>query len=145
MKRSVIWPILLVLFVAVPAAGHESRPGYLEFTEISPERYDILWKQPARGEMILRMDPVLPEACTQAGAERKQMAPGALMTRATVDCEGGLRGKTVRIAGLESTLTDVMIRVYHEDGSEETHLLRPTSTSVTISLAPSRASVSAVT
>ena len=133
MKRSVIWPILLVLFVAVPAAGHESRPGYLEFTEISTHRYDILWKQPARGEMILRMDPVLPESCTQAGAERKQMAPGALMTRATVDCEGGLRGKTVRIAGLESTLTDVMIRVYHEDGSEETHLLRPTSTSVTIS------------
>ena len=83
--------------------------------------------------MILRMDPVLPESCTQAGGERQEMAPGALMTRATVDCEGGLRGKTVRVAGLEATLTDVMVRVYHQDGSEETHLLRPTSTSVAIS------------
>jgi hypothetical protein len=98
-KRFVIWLILLVLFSAVPAMAHESRPGYLEFTEISPARYDILWKQPARGEMILKMDPVLPESCTQAGGERQEMAPGALMTRATVDCKGGLRGKTVRIAG----------------------------------------------
>jgi hydrogenase/urease accessory protein HupE len=124
--------ILLALCGAGPAAAHESRPGYLELTEISPERYDILWKQPARGELILKMDPVLPESCARAGAEKKRMAPGALMTRATVDCEGGLRGQTIRIAGLEATLTDVMIRVTHLDGFKETHLLRPTSTSVTI-------------
>ena len=48
--------LVLVASSAVPAAAHESRPGYLEFTEISPERYDILWKQPARGELILKMD-----------------------------------------------------------------------------------------
>jgi hydrogenase/urease accessory protein HupE len=132
MKRTAAFLLLLVLCCACPAAAHESRPGYLELTEISPERYDIFWKQPARGELILKMDPVLPESCTQAGKERKQMAPGALMTRATLDCEGGLRGQTIRIAGLEATLTDVMVRVTHLDGSEETHLLRSTSTSVTI-------------
>lgn len=133
MKRSMTLVILVALLAAVPAAAHESRPGYLEFTEISTDRYDILWKQPARGDMILRMDPVLPDTCARAGKGKQDLTPGALMTRATMDCEGGLRGKTVRIDGLETTLTDVMVRVYHEDGSEETHLLRPTSTSVTIS------------
>jgi hydrogenase/urease accessory protein HupE len=132
-KRSVICLTLLILCLPCPAAAHESRPGYLELTEISPERYDIFWKQPARGEMILKMDPVLPESCARAGAERKEKTPGALMTRATLDCEGGLRGKVIRIAGLEATLTDVMVRVTHLDGSEETHLLRSTSTSVTVS------------
>jgi hydrogenase/urease accessory protein HupE len=131
-KRPLVWLTLAALIFACPAAAHESRPGYLELTEISPGRYDLFWKQPARGDLVLAMDPVLPESCRQAGSKEKQAAPGALMTRGTVDCEGGLRGKSIRIAGLETTLTDVLLRVYHEDGSSETHLIRPVETSVVI-------------
>ena len=43
-----------------PAAAHESRPGYLEFRETSPGVFRVLWKKPARGEMILSIDPVFP-------------------------------------------------------------------------------------
>ena len=132
MRCTVAGLLLSALFCASPAAAHESRPGYLELTEISPERYDVFWKQPARGDLVLSMDPVLPASCRQAGSREKQAVPGALMTRATIDCEGGLRGKKIRIAGLETTLTDVLVRVYHEDGPSETHLVRPAETSVVI-------------
>jgi hydrogenase/urease accessory protein HupE len=131
--RALLVLALSSLFVPGISHAHESRPGYLELREISEARYDVLWKQPARGEMVLRLNPVLPASCVQLGQGNQERAGGALMTRSAIECEGGLKGTTVRIAGLEATLTDVLIRVYHLDGSSETHLLRPISTSATIS------------
>jgi hypothetical protein len=36
-----------------------------------------------------------------------------------------LAGTAHRIAGLETTITDVLLRVVHDDGSELTRVLRP--------------------
>ena len=114
------------------AAAHESRPGYLEFRETSPGVFRVLWKKPARGEMILAIDPVFPVECSVIGIGSEDLRPGAYVARATIQCEGGLAGKTVEIAGLEATLTDVLVRVYYANGLEETHLLQPNETSVVI-------------
>jgi hydrogenase/urease accessory protein HupE len=119
------------LLLAGPADAHESRPGYLELREVSDDRYDVLWKQPAVGDLVLRLSLVFPDSCTLAGADR-WLQPGAMSTRMTVSCPDGLAGKTIRIAGLEDTLTSVLVRVYHLDGSEETHLVHPTAPFVTI-------------
>ena len=43
-----------------------------------------------------------------------------------------LRGQTVRIRGLESTMTDAVVRIRFADGNEWTHLLRPRAPSVVI-------------
>jgi hypothetical protein len=43
---------LLVLLLAAPAIAHESRPGYLELREVSSGRYEVLWKQPAVGDLV---------------------------------------------------------------------------------------------
>jgi len=55
-----------------------------------------------------------------------------VLVRGTLRCEGGLAGKTLRIAGLEATVTDVLVRVHHADGRLESHLLRPVTPSVTL-------------
>ncbi len=55
-----------------------------------------------------------------------------MSTRLTLSCPGGLAGKTIRVAGLEDTLTSVLVRVYHLDGAEEAHLIHPTAPFVTI-------------
>jgi len=115
-----------------PAAAHESRPGYLEFRETSPGVFRVLWKKPARGNMILGIDPVFPVECRVVGVGSEDIRGGAYVARATIECEGGLTGKTVEIAGLESTLTDVLVRVYYENGLQETHLVQPNQTSVVI-------------
>jgi hypothetical protein len=131
---SVIAVLTLLLAAAWPGAAgaHEIRPGYLEIRQVDAERYEVLWKKPARGEMLLRIDPALPAECTPVGAAEQALAPGALLARTTVTCEGGLAGKTVAIVGLEATLTDVLVRVHHTGGVVETHLLRPTSPAVEI-------------
>jgi len=54
------------------------------------------------------------------------------VTRFVVQCEGGLAGRELAIAGLEATLTDVLVRVRHLRGAEENHLLRPEAPFVTI-------------
>jgi hydrogenase/urease accessory protein HupE len=123
-------PVLLLL-MATPAHAHESWPGYLELREISDGRYEMLWKQPAVGDLVLQLSPVFPESCTLTGADR-QLLPGAMSTRLTLSCPGGLVGKTIRFASLEDTMTTVLVRVYHLDGSEETHLVHPAAPFLTI-------------
>ncbi|MFO0965101.1 MAG: HupE/UreJ family protein [Gemmataceae bacterium] len=132
MKRPVCFlaPVVALLFAA-PAAGHESRPGYLELREIGDGRYDVLWKQPAVGDLVLRLNPVFPEECTLTSAER-QLSPGALATRLTLTCPGGLAGKTIRFAGLEDTITNVLVRIYARDGAEEIRLVHPSAPFLTI-------------
>ncbi len=51
---------LLVAGAGVPAAAHELRPGYLELRETTVDRYHVVWKQPARGDLRLAIDPVFP-------------------------------------------------------------------------------------
>jgi hydrogenase/urease accessory protein HupE len=113
------------------AEAHESRPGYLELREVADGRYEVLWKQPAVGDLVLRMNPKFPDSCTLTSADR-QLLPGSMSTRLTLTCPGGLAGKTIHIAGLEDTITNVLVRVYYLDGSEETQLVHPTAPYVTI-------------
>lgn len=127
--------VLLSLSGAKIAAAHEARPGYLELRETGPGTYQVLWKQPAQGEMFLHLVPVFPESCSFRSGQGTEMTPGALLTRGTMTCPGGLAGKTFRVDGLEGTLTDVLVRVHHADGRAETHLLRPVSASVTFGAA----------
>ncbi len=101
-----------------PAAAHEVRPGYLELRETAPGVFRVLWKKPARGQMILKIDPVFPAVCAVVGIGSETMRSGAYVARATLKCPNGITGETIEIAGLEATLTDVLVRVYYLDGQQ---------------------------
>jgi hydrogenase/urease accessory protein HupE len=132
MKRvNLLLAVGVVLLTAAPVYGHELRPGYLELRELPDGRYEALWKQPAVGDLVLRLSPAFPESCTMTTADRQLLA-GALSTRFTLACPGGLAGKAIRFAGLEDTITTVLVRVHYLDGSEETHLVHPATPFVTI-------------
>jgi hypothetical protein len=111
--------------------AHESRPGYLQINEISRGQYEVLWKQPANGEYALRMSPIFPAECTLSRADDRRLLPGALLSRYSLACPAGLDGRTIAIAGLELTLTDVLVRLEKRDGTEETRLARAVAPSVT--------------
>jgi len=122
----------LALATASAAFAHESRPGYLELREIDPDTYSLLWKRPTGGEVEIQIAPVFPKECHLVTPDRQQLTPGAIVVRGRLICEGGLAGKTLRIEGLETTITDVLVRIQHADGRVESHLLRPASPSVTL-------------
>jgi hydrogenase/urease accessory protein HupE len=126
--------VLAGLAVLMPAraVAHEVRPGFLELRETAPGEYDFLWKKPTGGEVEIQIAPVIPAECALTTPGRQQITPGAILIRGTLRCEGGIGGKTLTIAGLESTITDVIVRVHHGDGRLESHLLRPVNPSVTL-------------
>ncbi|HEX6851404.1 MAG TPA: HupE/UreJ family protein [Candidatus Polarisedimenticolaceae bacterium] len=125
-----------LLALAVVATGtaqaHEVRPGFLELRERAPGSYDLLWKRPTGGEVEIRIAPVVPDGCTLSSPDRQQLTPGAVLVRGTLTCEGGIAGRSLRVAGLETTVTDVLVRIHHADGRLESHLLRPAIPSVTL-------------
>lgn len=129
----------LLLLEAAPARAHEARPGFLELRETAPETYALLWKRPTGGEVELQIAPAMPDGCRLVTRDRQQLTPGAVLVRGTLTCQGGLAGKTVAVAGLEATATDVLVRVHHADGRLESHLLRPAAPSAALGGATSAA------
>ena len=127
----------LLLGAAGAACAHEFRPGYLELREQDPSNFALLWKRPSGGEVEIRIAPVVPEGCRLDVADRQPLSPGAVVVRGALHCSGGLAGKTIRIAGLESTMTDVLVRVEHADGRVESQLLRPVNPAFSLGAATS--------
>jgi hydrogenase/urease accessory protein HupE len=122
----------LALGAADAVEAHELRPGYLELRETGPGTYSLLWKKPAGGEVEIQLAPVVPAGCTLKTPDNQRLSPGAVVVRGTLECAGGLAGKGLAVAGLETTVTDVLVRLHHLDGRVESHLLRPASPSVTL-------------
>jgi hydrogenase/urease accessory protein HupE len=126
-----------VAVLSCAAHAHETRPGYLELREGDAANYALLWKRPTGGEVEIQIAPVVPDGCRLLTPDQQQLTPGAVVVRGTLQCRGGLAGKTLRISGLETTITDVLVRIEHADGRVESHLLRPASPSVTLGAATS--------
>jgi hydrogenase/urease accessory protein HupE len=107
------------------SVAHEVRPGLLELRESSPDAYSLLWKKPAGGETEIQIAPVIPDGCTMSTSDRHLPTPGAFVMRGLLRCEGGIQGKKLAIAGLESTITDVIVRIEMLDGRKWTTIIHP--------------------
>jgi hydrogenase/urease accessory protein HupE len=126
------WWTSIVLGVALLAPAlchaHESRPAYLEITEIQSGQYELLWKIPRRGDLVLPLSVMLPEVCTDAVPGAKYALPGAAVERRLIDCgEAGLNGREIGVRGLSATITDVLVRIQTLDGQAQTVILKPHS------------------
>jgi len=133
-RRSI--PLITLLFLAVfagHAGAHEIRPGFLEITQFEDGRVRVLWKQPMRGRMTLPLQPILSSGWLEESEALTSYTAGAKMMVWNIAAgETPLEGQTVTIAGLEMTLTDVLLKVTLRDGTRITQLLRPESASLEI-------------
>jgi hydrogenase/urease accessory protein HupE len=126
------------LFSSGWSFAHESRPAYLEINESQAHIYDITWRRPARGEMVLSMQPVFPEHCEPRGSVANYFSQGAHVQRWTIQCESaGLVGHSIYIEGLVQTITDVLVRIQFLDNTTHTQILKPNDTRMTVQGAPS--------
>jgi hydrogenase/urease accessory protein HupE len=124
--------VLVLVLGARSASAHEVRPGFLELRQTGPEAYSFLWKKPSGGEIEIYIAPIVPRECRLATSGQQELTPGALIVRGTLTCTGGLGGKVMVIDGLQSTITDVVVRLHHADGRLESHLLKPVNPMVTL-------------
>jgi hypothetical protein len=134
MRRASVALALALLTAAVTSPdAHEIRPGLLEITEGEDGRVRVLWKQPMRGAMTLPLQPILSAGwLSEKDAVTSYRAGSKVMLWMVGPADTPLAGQTVTIAGLEMTLTDVLLKVKLADGTQITQLLRPESPSLVI-------------
>lgn len=136
------YSFVLVLFVLLggwPAtvSAHEVRPAYLQLHQTGSDTYDVLWKVPAVGDtMRLSLYVKLPQACSNLTQPRGFFADNAYTEQWSIICRGGLAGSTVRIEGLNATLTDVLVRVERLDGSNQVTRVMSSSPSFVVEAMP---------
>ncbi len=131
-------PLLLwLLVVATPAGAHELRPAYLELRERGAGSFDVSWKTPMRGNRRLALSPAFSGAVETSSPVVTRAAGGAAVQTWSARAVGPLRGRSVRILGLDSTMTDALVRIEFADGTEWVERLTPRRPAAVI---PERAS-----
>ena len=99
----------------------------------------MLWKVPGRGENLrLGLYVEFPEGTTNTSEPRTMMLNGAFTERWSIRREGGLSGETIQIAGLNQTMTDVLVRLERLDGTTQVSRLLPSSPRFIVEPAPGR-------
>ena len=122
LSRSGYRAALLCFFCSGSIFAHELRPAYLELRETAPNEFSVLWKTPMVGDLRLSLEPEFSgntEALTQVTT---RMPTGAAVQTWTLRAPS-LRGQTVRIRGLEATMTDTLVRILFADGTAWTQRL----------------------
>jgi hypothetical protein len=127
--------------LAIPAAGDELRPGYLELKQTGEETYDVGWKVPALGDMRLGLYVRFPSETEQITEPRGRFVGGAFVESWSVRHPGGLADQTIHIDGLSTTSTDVLVRVERLDGTTLVSRLDPSQPSMILEASPSRFNV----
>lgn len=113
------------------AQAHELRPAYLELNETAEGEFSVLWKTPMRGEMRLSLAPEFSGSVEWLTPVTTHDTGGAAVQTWRVRAPE-LQGQTLRIAGLEATMTDALVRISFLDGRSWIQRLTPTQTAAVI-------------
>lgn len=120
-------------FAAGPVSAHELRPAYLDMRETAPETFSVLWKVPARGDFRLSLNVRLPGTCKPKSEPIGTIEGAAFFERWQAICAEGIKGSQIRIDGLRTTLTDVLVRIEYLGGATQIARLTPEVPVMTVS------------
>jgi hypothetical protein len=132
----------IALFAAGPAAAHEVRPAYLELTERTPGVFDVLFKTPMQGDFRLALSVAISGQVEPTIPVVSRVALNAMVQTWQIRA-APLAGQQVRVAGLENTLSDALLRIEFLDGRSWEQRLTPASPQATIPAAQSGSGVAA--
>jgi hydrogenase/urease accessory protein HupE len=137
--RGYLFAMIVSLGAALPACdvdAHEVRPAYLEIDESAPNRFDVLWKQPSLGTLVLRLNPRLSNGLLDTPPDEEYTANSFVIRRwqGRNLSHDSFDGATLRIEGLEHTITDALVNISFASGQQIQTVLRPGSASFGIHL-----------
>ncbi|THD80558.1 MAG: HupE/UreJ family protein [Phenylobacterium sp.] len=133
--RAVVVAALAWVGAWTAAQAHEVRPALLQIVEHGPHAYEVTWKQPAMGEMVIHLTPHLSGGALEARPTGEAATAGFIEKTWRVERGAPLDGQTVSIEGLPETVTDVLLRVTTADGRQVDDVLRPAEPSEKLALA----------
>jgi hydrogenase/urease accessory protein HupE len=95
----------------------------------------VLWKTPMLGDMRLALDPVFSGPAEALTPVTTRLTGSAAVQTWRIRAER-LRGQTLRIVGLETTLTDALVRMAFANGSTWVQRLTPQQPTTVIPVRP---------
>ena len=123
------WLLTSLLFLAciVSVAAHESQPGTLEIKQLTTDRYDVIWKAPIYYGRPHPARVQLPDDWKDIVQQTERQMPDSIVFRRVVEVgSNSIEGSVIRFPGLESTITDVYVRMTRLDSTMMTAIVRPT-------------------
>jgi hydrogenase/urease accessory protein HupE len=117
---------VLMAWMGAPASADEIRPAYLELREVAVGEFSVLWQTPMVGEARLALEPEFSGDAIPLSPVATQAVAGNTIQAWTLRAPA-LRGQTLRIRGLEKTVTDVLTRIQFLDGTVLINVLQPSS------------------
>ena len=128
------WTALLLLVLLNSAAiAHEARPCYLEVTETSPGQYAVLWRTPMLAGMRLPVMLKLPDGVRDLKDPMVEELSDSMVERRWITAgANGLAGQRIAFPGLQSTITDVLVRVKLLDGRAWSVIVHPSQAYIEI-------------
>ncbi len=123
--------LLLLILAALLAPGdssaHESQPASVGIKQLAENRYQITWRAPIYYGRPHPAQLVLPEQWETIGQPTERRRADAIVFQRVVATNGAaIQGAILRFPGLESTITDVFVRLTRLDGSVMSTVARPT-------------------
>jgi len=128
MIRSAMATLVLIICMGVFSVGyaHESQPGTLELRQIAKNRYEVIWRSPIYYGRPHPARLELPDDWKDVLEPTERMLPDSqLLHRVVTIGDRGVEGSVIRFSGLESTITDIFVRLNRLDGTTMTAVVRP--------------------
>lgn len=123
LRRIAILSALAVAFLAPTATAHEMGMAYLRLTETESGAFEVVFKEPARGRTRLGLDLNWPaDTIIEAGPQGQFVADYHLESW-RVSMPEGFAGSTLHIGGLDTTLSETLVRLEWKDGRTLTEVL----------------------
>jgi hydrogenase/urease accessory protein HupE len=119
------------LGVVSTASADEIRPAYLELREVAPGEFNVLWQTPMVGDARLALEVEFSGEATPLSPAATRTAGGNAIETWTLRAPA-LRGQTLRIRGLERTVTDVLTRIEFLDGTVAINVVQPSSPALVV-------------
>ena len=129
---TVVFLMLNVMFCG-DVSAHESQPGLLQITQQDANHYEVLWRAPIYFGKSHPASLKLPANWkTVRPMTRRQLKDSELYQYYVSVDAGSIHGSIILLPGLETTTTDVLMRVVYADGSSSTTIIKPGEPRVTI-------------
>jgi hydrogenase/urease accessory protein HupE len=117
--------LLTLLLAPLASLAHEVRPAYLELREGQPGEFSVLWKTPMRGELRLALAPEFSGRTENLTPVATRASGDAAVQTWRIKTSEPLRGQSLRIQGLDTTMTDALARIEFADGTTWLRRLTP--------------------
>jgi len=115
--RTIVATLLVFAASAAPAGAHPLAPSLLDVRELGDGRVEVTWKTTLLQPSGSNLRPELPAHCIDVTDPVAEGDATSVTVRWLADCgEPGIVGHPLRVLGLETTRTDVLIRVELADG-----------------------------